>query len=105
MSKSKCKKVYYARCISDYNKEFDNYCINQLTNLGFEVVDPNIFFDKDEYEDKGINCKVFSKQERQKLKEALESIDDMLDNVTEEWYNTIKPTLLDEEPEKIEVTL
>jgi hypothetical protein len=31
--------------------------------------------------------------------------DDMLDNVTEEWYNTIKPTLLDEEPEKIEVTL
>jgi hypothetical protein len=54
MSKSKCKKVYYARCISDYNKEFDNYCIDQLTNLGFEVVDPNIFFDKDEYEDKGM---------------------------------------------------
>lgn len=48
------KKAYYARSIDQYDKEHDNHCIKELENLGFEVVDPNKFFTKEEYDEKGM---------------------------------------------------
>ena len=48
------KKVYFARCIEQYGKEEDSEDIINFMKLGFGIIDPKEFFDKETYDDIGM---------------------------------------------------
>lgn len=49
------KKVYYARSLDFYGTPIDQHWIRIINNLCCQVVDPNEFFNKDEYDEKGMD--------------------------------------------------
>jgi len=49
------KKAYFARPINHYGSDHDNFAIQDIKDIGFEIIDPNEFFTEQEYEKKGMD--------------------------------------------------